>query len=241
MTRDLVFVGDVHLDRDDADLPAFLAFLDGLAPSTRTLVLLGDLFNLWIGRIDLEQPHQRAVVEVLTSLRRRGVGVRYVEGNRDYRIADAYAGRAFDDVAVRGLTERIGDRSVFAIHGDLVNRSDRNYRLWRRLSRSAPAWAAFNVIPRGRRLAVAEQVEARLRTTNREMKRAFPEAEVRAYAAPWFARGHDTVVLGHFHDEVDLTARPPSPPGRILVVPLWKSARRYLRVAPDAGASFVDS
>ena len=72
---DLVFVGDVHLDRGDPDLPAFLAFLEGLVPTTARLVLMGDLFNLWIGREELEQAHQRAVVDLLVSMRRRGIVV----------------------------------------------------------------------------------------------------------------------------------------------------------------------
>ena len=51
---DLVFVGDVHLDRDDRQLQPFLAFLERLGRTSRQIVLMGDLFNLWIGRAELE-------------------------------------------------------------------------------------------------------------------------------------------------------------------------------------------
>lgn len=238
---DLVFVGDVHLDRGDPEIPEFVAFLEGLAATASRVVLAGDLFNLWIGRRELEQPHQRAVVATLADLRRRGLTVRYLEGNRDYRIGPAYTGLALDDATERGIVESQGPLRLFAVHGDLVNEADRQYRVWRRLSRSSPIWWAFNRIPRRRRLALAEGLEARLRATNLDMKRAFPEATVRSFAARRFAEGHGAVVLGHFHVEKDLRAEPPSPPGRILVLPEWKGSRRHLRVAPNGDAAFVDS
>ncbi len=239
--EDLVLLGDVHLDRDDPDLGAFLRFLEAIAPTTRRLVLVGDLFNLWIGRRELEQPHQRAVIEALEALRRRGLVVRYVEGNRDYRIGPAYSGTGLDDATDLGIVERWGGVSLYVAHGDLANERDRRYRAWRRVSRSGPVWMAFNALPRARRLRLAEGLEARLRATNAAYKREFPEASVRGYAARRLQEGHDAVVLGHFHVERDLAARPPSPPGRILILPAWKGSRRHLRVSAEGEVSFVDS
>ena len=77
MSGNLSFIGDVHLDRDDPALGDFLNFLDRLGETSRRVVLIGDLFNLWIGRQELEQPHQTAVVDALQRLRRRGVVVRW--------------------------------------------------------------------------------------------------------------------------------------------------------------------
>ena len=54
---DLVFIGDVHLDRDDPALEDFLRFLHSLGATTSRVVLLGDLFNVWIGGAAMEQPH----------------------------------------------------------------------------------------------------------------------------------------------------------------------------------------
>jgi len=239
--EDLVFIGDVHIDRDDSALPAFLEFLDRLGESATRVVLLGDLFNLWIGGEGMEQPHQTAVVERLAALRRRGVVVRYLEGNRDYRIGRSYTGTAIDEASDEGLVERLGGHSLYAAHGDLVNLEDRNYRRWRRLSRSAPVWALFRLLPHGRRMRLAERLERRFRRTNLDYKREFPEAQVRAYAATLFRQGHDTVVLGHFHVEKDLSAGDEQGFGRILVLPEWRESRRHLVARPDGEVSFVDS
>jgi UDP-2,3-diacylglucosamine hydrolase len=236
--EDLVFVGDVHLDRGDAHLESFLSFLEGLRATVGRLVFMGDLFNVWIGRRDLEQPHHRAVIERLESLRRDGVVIRYVEGNRDYRIAEEYLGRGLDDSTAEGIAERIGGRRLFAIHGDLANPHDRQYRAWRRISRSSLAWSMLAAIPRGRRIRFVEGLEDRLRGANLGYKQEFPEADVRAYAAGFLRQGYDTVVLGHFHVEKNLEAVPPSPPGRILVLPEWKEGRRFLRVTGGGEIGF---
>lgn len=236
---DLVFIGDVHLQEDAAQVDAFLAALDRLAATTARLVLMGDLFDLWIGRREMERPQQQRVVEFLARLRRRGMVVRYVEGNRDYGVAAAHSGGALDDASEHGLVERIGGHSLFAIHGDRARSDDWPSRLWRRLSRSAPFWNIFHDLPVPARIRLADALERRMRRMNVRHKQGFPEDAVRAYAAPFLARGHDAVVLGHFHVERDLVAVPPSPPGRILVLPEWKSTRRHLRVGHDGTVEFV--
>ena len=227
---DLVFVGDVHLDRDDPELPAFLAYLSGLSRSAGRIVLMGDLFNLWLAGEHLEQEHHRVVLETLRGLRKNGTELHYLEGNRDYRVGRAHEGSTFDVVSDEGILEEWAGRRIWAAHGDLVNVRDAQYRLWRRVSRSGPVWGAFSAIPERRRFAIAERIERRMRSTNTDMKKEFPEALVRAYASPHFADGADAVVLGHFHDEHDLAEGD----RRIIVVPAWKEAHRHLRLS-DAG------
>jgi len=237
---DLVFVGDVHLDRNDADLPRFLAYLRGLSPRAGRIVLLGDLFNLWIGSPELEQEHHRVVIACLKELRSGGTEIHYLEGNRDYRIARAHRGGAFDAVSDTGLREDWGGLSLWAAHGDRVNRDDLQYRAWRWVSRSTPAWWLFSAIPRERRFAIAELVERKMRGTNVDMKREFPEALVRAYAASHVEAASAAIVLGHFHVEKDLTAGPTGE-GRVFVLPEWKGSRRHLRVTSAGTMRFEDA
>jgi UDP-2,3-diacylglucosamine hydrolase len=237
---DLVFVGDVHLDRDDADLPAFIRYLRALTPRAGRIVLMGDLFNLWIGAPELEQDHHRAVIACLTSMRAGGTEIHYLEGNRDYRIAKAHRGGAFDQVSDVGLREDWGGRSLWAAHGDLVNRRDLQYRAWRRVSRSAPAWWLYSMIPRYKSFAIAESVEKRMRATNVDMKRAFPEALVRDYASRHLGVPGSAVVLGHFHVEKEIVAGNPGEPS-VYVLPEWKGSRRHLRVTSAGEMRFEDA
>jgi UDP-2,3-diacylglucosamine hydrolase len=237
----LLFIGDVHLEALDEPCRDFLSFLNRLEQTARRIVLMGDLFNLWLGLREVEQPYQTAVVRKLTELRRSGVVVRYLEGNRDYHVGPAYIGEALDDASEDGIIERFAGRELFAVHGDLANPGDRQYRRWRKLSRSTVVWWLFNVLPRRRRQRWAEALERRMRRTNLGFKREFPEAAIRAYAAPYLAAGHDAVVLGHFHVEKELRVDEGSSDRRILVLPEWKESRRHLQLNPDGEMCFVDS
>lgn len=237
---DLVFVGDVHLEHDDPALPDFLGFLERLPATTSRLVLMGDLFQLWLGARHTEQAHHRAVLERLRALRAAGVHVAYLEGNRDFHLA-RHEGDALDRATDAGVVLQGGGRSIFAIHGDLANPEDRQYRTWRRIARSRAAWSIFLALPGRSRMRAALGLERRMRGSNTAFKDAFPEAAVRAYAAQFLSRGHEVVVLGHFHVERDLQALPPSPRGRILVLPEWKGSRRHLVVRGEGPIGFVDS
>ncbi len=235
---DLVaYIGDVHLDEGEAAVGEFIAFLDRLALRARRIVLMGDLFNLWVAAPEFEGSHQRQVVEALVGL---PTPVDYIEGNRDYRIGKRYRGQAFDQVTAAGLSEQVGERRIFAIHGDLANTDDRQYRTWRRVSRSGLVWGLLHLLPRQRRKRLADDLERRMRTTNLNYKQEFPEEIVRRYAATFLARGHDTVVLGHFHVERQLSIDGASKRGEVYVLPEWKGSRRHLEV-DGSGIGFVDS
>lgn len=233
-TGDVVFVGDVHLERDDRDLAEFVAFVERSARSASRIVLVGDLFDLWVGLRDMEGPQHRTVTECFERLRARGTTLRYIEGNRDYAIRARYTGTAFDDVAEGGIEESAGGRRIFAIHGDLVNESDRQYRRWRKLSRSRPFWWTFRSLPARVRHRLSQSLESSMRSSNQGFKRAFPEESVRRYAAGLLARGYDAVVLGHFHVEKELD-------GRIFVLPEWRESRRHLRVDASTGRIAFES
>src|SRR5437867_4448713 len=92
----VALLGDAHLREGDAEVAAFVRFVDSLPGDIRTLAILGDLFAVWIGSPDLVKPHHRDVIDALTRLRARGCSLVYVEGNHDYFLERLYARSLFD-------------------------------------------------------------------------------------------------------------------------------------------------
>jgi len=227
----LALIGDVHLEDGDDALEPFCAMLGDVAARCDRLVLMGDLFNLWVGQEVMQLSHHRRVVEALRQVRRSGVAVDYVEGNRDYRIGKLFERDAFDHVWTDGVAYRVGDRSVWAIHGDLTNPNDQQYRRWRRWSRGRLLWGLLNLIPQRSRQRVADSLELRMRRTNQEFKREFPTEAVLRYGQRFLQAGCTDVVLGHFHIERELESSEPA--GRVWVLPEWKGSRRHLEVDQD--------
>ena len=234
---DLVFVADVHLVEDDVELPAFIRFLHSLPGNTDTCIIVGDLFNVWIAKRRFVSPGQDRVLSAIREVAGKGVTCKYVEGNRDYFVGENWRGDPFEQVATTTLTETIGPVRLLVTHGDLVNAADRPYRVWRAFSRSVPVRAALGLIPARTGRKLANNLERRLRGTNRRHKSLLPVELLEDYGRQAVASGHAGVVLGHFHRELELRVDG----GRVWVLPDWREGRRYLRFSPDGFGRFVSA
>ena len=220
-------VADAHLGGPGGDGEDLAAQLGELDPADCARVLfLGDLFHLWIGSRRFETPEVRRLAAAIRGLRERGIRVSYVEGNRDFFVAEGAYGDLFDDCG-RELRFDDGDVAYLAVHGDGLNPRDWRYRCWRRLSKNALSrWLAFR-LPRavGRRLVAS--TERGLARTNLEHKARIPEAVIRRYAARRLAEGADVLLLGHFHAARRWTAGG----GEVRIADAWFHDRRLLWLA----------
>jgi UDP-2,3-diacylglucosamine hydrolase len=235
--NDLILVADSHLRHEDRATDRFLRFLRTEGATAATLILVGDIFDLWVARDALELPVHRALVEVVDELGKQGVQVKYVHGNRDYFVADRYAAGPFVQVEEEFLVENHGGRSLHVAHGDLVNQDDRQYLAWRRFSRSTVVRSAFGCLPAGPALRLSHYLERRFRTTNTAYRMDFPQAHAERYAERAFDSGADMVVLGHFHQARTLELEK----GRLFVLPGWREEHAYLRVDASGAARFVEA
>lgn len=163
------------------------------------LVLLGDIFQAWIGSPRFETPDIAAVVEALRGLRRQGLRIDYIEGNRDFYLKDSPYADAFDHVGTEVAFETGGTRYL-VVHGDGLNDRDWQYRFWRRLSKSAPVRLAVTHIPHALAHRLVHSTEQRLSQTNFKHKVRIPEEAICRYAERRLAEGHDVLLLGHFHE-----------------------------------------
>jgi UDP-2,3-diacylglucosamine hydrolase len=236
-----VLLGDAHLRAGEPEVGAFVTFLERLPKEVGTLAVLGDLFAVWIGAADLQEPHHRAVLEALQRLRRRGCRVLYVEGNHDFFLKRLPDGGPFDLLAEESADLELGARPTHLAHGDLVNTRDRQYRAWRRVSKHPLFFAAFGRLPAGARRRIAASVERRMARTNMDFRRGFPHAECEAYARARIRAGAERIVFGHFHEELRMEYREGERSGTVYVLPAWRDGRRYLRVEPGAEPIFVSA
>jgi UDP-2,3-diacylglucosamine hydrolase len=237
----VALLGDAHLREDDAEVEAFVRFLDALPRAVGTLGILGDLFSVWLGRADLQRPHHLRVVEALRRLRRRGCRLLYVEGNHDFFLAPGFAPDPFERLAPESIDLLLAGRRAHLAHGDLVNRRDRQYRAWRAVSKHPAFYGAFNLLPARLRHRLAERVERAMARTNLEFRGGFPVEECEAYARRRIRAGADLLVFGHFHEERRFEVREGGRTGTVFVLPAWREGHRYLRIDPGAEPAFVSA
>ncbi len=192
-------IADAHIGGPGGEAGPLAAQLKRLADGRcRHLVLLGDLFQVWVGHRRYETGAIREVVAALEELRRAGLRIDYVEGNRDFFLDNSPYAYLFDSIS-REMAVEAGGRRILLVHGDGLNERDWLYRFWRWLSKSRPVrFAMFHLpAPLARRLVVG--AERGLARTNFKHKSRIPRGPIERYAAERFAEGHDLLLLGHFH------------------------------------------
>ena len=236
-----LIVADAHLGSRPGDVEAFLSFLERHGARAQRLVFLGDLFDLWLGFDRLQSDAQRRVLGALRGLRARGARLYYVEGNRDYFLAEFLSPDPFESVAGEGLDLDLGGALLRFEHGDRINRDDRNYQLWRRLSRSSPVRRAFKALPAGAATALSRWLERRMRTTNAAHRARLPEALCRERALEAFRAGAQRLFLGHFHRPWLWETSVDGKACRAQVVPAWLDTGAGWVYDPGAGLDALTS
>jgi UDP-2,3-diacylglucosamine pyrophosphatase LpxH len=108
------------------------------------------------------------------------------------------------------------------VHGDGLDDDDRQYRRWRRLSKSAPVRLAVKLLPARVARRLVDSTERKLAQTNFKHRTKIPTAAIERYATQRLAEGHDVLLLGHFHEEHRLRV----PGGEVWLVPAWFRTRQ---------------
>ena len=183
----------------------------------RRLILLGDIFQIWIADPRFEIPLVARTLEGVDRLRERGVEVDYIEGNRDFFVAEGgYAGR-FDRVGLE-MSAEVDELRILALHGDGIDASDRQYALWRRVSKSPPVRWAIRSLPPRVAAGLASRIEKRLARTNFRHRMRIPEEVIREVARERLVEaGADLLLLGHFHEDRRWTVDS----GEVRIVEAW--------------------
>jgi UDP-2,3-diacylglucosamine hydrolase len=220
---------DCHVGRRPGDEGPFLSALEAVADrGAREISLLGDIFHYFIAHPKFETAAIRAFLDTVERLRVRGVGVTYIEGNRDFFLRGSYVEHLFAAV-VDEQTFRQGARRFLLTHGDLLNEKDLPYRFWRALSKNPVSRAVAGLLPKKAGNDLVWKVEKRLYRSNFRHKTRLPVEMIRAFAQRRFREGVDVLLLGHFHrswvEKVD--------GGTVEILPAFVDERRWMEIGDD--------
>lgn len=189
-------LSDLHLG---PDTPGTLARLEShLAQTTADAVLLlGDIFEVWVGDDARHEPFEAGVVAMLRETSQR-LDLFFMAGNRDFLVGDAMlleAGMtALPDPTV---LDAFGQRWLLA-HGDAQCLSDVGYQAWRATSRSAAWQADFLAKPLADRQAFGRQARAQSRASQAAQLMA-TDLDADACRALLREAGATTLIHGHTH------------------------------------------
>jgi len=191
------FISDLHLSQAlPRTFEAWRRHL--LGTPADAVVILGDLFELWVGDDARHQGFAAQCAEVLAEAARRRT-VALMVGNRDFLVGR----ELLDSCGVRALPDptllRAWGQRLLLTHGDALCLADVDYQAFRRQVRSAEWQAAFLARP----LAARFEVARTLRRASAERRRfdGDPSLDIdKEEAARWLrAARASTLVHGHTH------------------------------------------
>lgn len=197
--RAIDLISDIHLT---AAMPrTFDAWMGHLLNTDADAVLvLGDLFEVWVGDDASARPFERLCLDALAlAARRRPVWV--MVGNRDFLLgAEALTQGGAQALADPTLLQAWGHR-VLLTHGDAWCLEDRDYQRFRAMVRGEAWQRDFLARPLDERLAIAADIRSRSEQRKAATTEPAEWADVDpAEALRWLqATGATDLVHGHTH------------------------------------------
>ena len=224
-------IADLHLAvLEENEVQYFVDWLAGLH-RVPNLVILGDLFNYWVGMPQMRFRATSAVAGALAARVAQGTRIDIILGNRDFLLDRRFEQLTGCHVHPEGFgtATPVGKR-VYFIHGDELCTLDHRYQAMRKVLRSgAVRWLA------PRLPGLADMAARRLRkVSEKEVARkreVVVEQQVEA-AGSWIVRtGADLLVCGHAHRYRDV----PMGDARWVVLDAFGGPRSVLEVSEEGG------
>ncbi|MFN2257598.1 MAG: UDP-2,3-diacylglucosamine diphosphatase [Desulfuromonadaceae bacterium] len=232
-----IFIADAHLKKpSDANYIQLLKFLKQNRGDIRTLILLGDIFEFWMGYRYCVYSAYLPLLHELQALRLKGTEIVMVEGNHDFNVGPFFTETLGARVIPDGACITLGKTRIWVEHGDLIN-PDRKYLWVRKLFRSRGARILNRIIHPDLLWNIAAHLgkwskKQRTHHDNVPMEESstasdcasIPQNKIIAAARQRHKMGCDALVCGHFH----CSWQQLSPQPQITVVGEWGDLGTYV-------------
>ena len=162
------FLSDLHLsDATPKTLEAFERFLATISDENANIVVLGDLFEAWVGDDDQSTTIDR-VKTAFIAAKHCGSRVFLMHGNRDFLIGEPFADECELELLPDPYIVDLFGTDTLLTHGDVLCTDDTAYQAFRRQSRAEQWQADFLSLP----LAQRKQIAGGLRNDSEQAKKS---------------------------------------------------------------------
>lgn len=195
----VLFISDLHLSPAlPRTVAAFERFLAQIAIQARTVIILGDFFEFWVGDDERHAPFNARIIEHLRRLAAQGVAIYLVHGNRDFLIGKAFAEAASLTLLPDPALIQSEGQQVLVSHGDVMCTDDLAYMRLRRWTRKPWVRRLFLALPLSARLKIAQRMRAR--SASHDMRAsAFGDVTPVGVQALFSQCDARTLIHGHTH------------------------------------------
>lgn len=177
---------------------AFLRFCAGPARDARRVLLLGDVFESWVGD-DLGLVDYPREIAALRTLHEHGVELCYQTGNRDFLLGQRFALATGAVPLADEQLETLGGVRTLLAHGDQYCSDDIGYQRWRAFSRNRLAQWLFLRLSAARRRRIGGGLRDGSRDAKRSKSQQIMDVNDQAIAQAFERHGVVRMIHGHTH------------------------------------------
>jgi UDP-2,3-diacylglucosamine hydrolase len=134
---DAVFISDLHLHPEEKHIQQYfdLFIKWSLNNNVQNIYILGDFFHLWAGDDTLNE-WSLGIAAQLNELKKQGIHLFFMPGNRDFLLGKTFADLAGWDILAEPALINLGEEKVMLAHGDRYCTLDVSHQALRLLTRN---------------------------------------------------------------------------------------------------------
>ena len=193
------FISDLHISEPHPEIgQQFVDFLASHALKYKTLYILGDLFEYWLGDDDTN-PYLNKIRSALRKYTKTGIPTYFIHGNRDFLIGEKFSAETGIKILSDPTIIQLNNEDILISHGDLFCSDDTSYQATRKLTRD-PKWQNI-MLKKSLKERKAFALEARLKSKNHMKDLADDITDVnQSEIANTFKKFNlKTIIHGHTH------------------------------------------
>ena len=112
-----VFIADVHINENRQEFIEFLEFIKKNKPPQ--LFLVGDIFDLLIGKISYTEKFNKRYIDILNKLS-ENMEIFYFEGNHDFFLSSVFPNIKIFPLKEQPVKFSYKEKNIFLSHGDIA-------------------------------------------------------------------------------------------------------------------------
>lgn len=208
---------------------AMLLLLKKAQGEADLFVILGDLFDIWLGKGEAFQKEYAPLLTEFKKLKSK-CRILYFEGNHDFHLRKFWAEDMGFEVYENPLDFEYGGLKIHAEHGDEINRDDRGYLFLRWFLRTPVLKFLIEKVPS----QVVFGIGHKASNKSRVYTSGLPNKTVplfRSYAQDLnLRRPFDLFLVGHTHIPDDFNFVGQGQKFRLINLGSWFEKAHYLKV-----------
>jgi UDP-2,3-diacylglucosamine hydrolase len=160
----IMLISDIHLQENSPTITdLFLKFIQNEAVKCDKLIILGDLFEVWVGD-DHQDSYNHRIIQTLRKSSNQGLTIEIMRGNRDFLLGKQFQSETGCTLLPDFTTLTLNKTPTLLLHGDTLCSDDTAYQRFRRITRNPASQFLFSKLPLKQRQKIVNNIRQKSKT-----------------------------------------------------------------------------